>query len=46
VSRPYPVLLELDGAPVLVVGGGVVAARRAAALVEAGGRPVVIARTP
>jgi siroheme synthase-like protein len=43
VSRPYPVLLELDGAPVLVVGGGVVAARRTAALVEAGARPVVIA---
>jgi siroheme synthase-like protein len=43
VSRPYPVLLELDGAPVLVVGGGTVAARRTAALVEAGARPVVIA---
>jgi siroheme synthase-like protein len=43
VSRPYPVLLELEGAPVLVVGGGAVAARRTAALVEAGARPVVIA---
>jgi siroheme synthase-like protein len=42
VSRPYPVLLELDGTPVLVVGGGVIAARRTAALVEAGARPVVI----
>lgn len=43
MSHLFPVLLDLRGASVLVVGGGMVAARRVAALVEAGARPVVVA---
>jgi siroheme synthase (precorrin-2 oxidase/ferrochelatase) len=32
----YPVMLDLRGRPVVVVGAGAVAARKIAALVEAG----------
>ena len=39
----YPLLLDLDGRPVLVVGGGRVAARRAADLVAAGAAVTVVA---
>jgi precorrin-2 dehydrogenase/sirohydrochlorin ferrochelatase len=43
VSGLYPVLLDLRRVRVLVVGGGAVATRKAEGLVEAGGRPTVIA---
>jgi len=39
----YPLFLDLDAVPVLVVGGGRVAARKVAGLLEAGGRPTVVA---
>lgn len=39
----YPVLLDLTGRRVLVVGGGAVGARRAAALADAGARVEVVA---
>jgi siroheme synthase-like protein len=39
----YPVVLELSGLRPLVVGGGQVAARKLRSLVEAGGRPAVLA---
>ena len=39
----YPVMLDLTGADVLVVGGGAVAARKVAGLVEAGARVTVVA---
>lgn len=41
----YPVMLDLTGADVLVVGGGVVAARKVAGLVEAGAVVTVVAPT-
>ena len=41
----YPVVLDLDGRPCLVVGGGPVAARRVEGLVAAGGRVTVVAVT-
>jgi len=41
----YPVVLDLDGRPCLVVGGGPVAARRVDGLVAAGGRVTVVALT-
>jgi uroporphyrin-III C-methyltransferase/precorrin-2 dehydrogenase/sirohydrochlorin ferrochelatase len=44
VSTPsYPVVLDLTGRRVLVVGGGPVAARRASSAVAAGGRVEVVA---
>jgi precorrin-2 dehydrogenase/sirohydrochlorin ferrochelatase len=43
VSAPYPVLLDLRRVRVLVVGGGAVATRKVEGLVEAGGRPDVVA---
>ena len=39
----YPLLLDLAGKPVVVVGGGAVAARRVAGLVAAGADVVVVA---
>jgi uroporphyrin-III C-methyltransferase/precorrin-2 dehydrogenase/sirohydrochlorin ferrochelatase len=39
----YPLLLRLEGKPVLVVGAGPVAARRAAAMVTAGAEVLVVA---
>lgn len=39
----FPVVLDLDGVPVLVVGGGVIASRKAAQLAEAGARLTVVA---
>jgi uroporphyrin-III C-methyltransferase/precorrin-2 dehydrogenase/sirohydrochlorin ferrochelatase len=41
----YPLLLDLAGRRVLVVGGGAVAARRVSGLVEAGAQVVVVAPT-
>jgi uroporphyrin-III C-methyltransferase/precorrin-2 dehydrogenase/sirohydrochlorin ferrochelatase len=38
----YPLFLDLDGKPVLVVGGGPVALRRAEKLVESGARVTVV----
>ena len=35
MSFPYPVFLDLQGVPVLVVGGGVIAFRKATALANA-----------
>ena len=43
MSAGYPVLLDPGRLRVLVVGGGAVAARKVAGLLEAGGRPEVIA---
>ena len=43
MNRYYPIFLDLQGRPAVVVGGGRVAARKAAALVEAGARVRVIA---
>ena len=40
----YPVMLDLVGADVLVVGGGAVATRKVAGLVEAGARVTVVAQ--
>ena len=45
MSFGYPVMLDLAGADVLVVGGGAVAARKVAGLVQAGARVTVIAPT-
>jgi siroheme synthase-like protein len=42
-SRPYPVVLLLEGREVLVVGGGAVAADKVAGLVVAGARVHVVA---
>jgi siroheme synthase-like protein len=39
----YPVVLDVDGVPVLVVGGGRVAARKAAGLAAAGAHVTVVA---
>lgn len=39
----YPVMLDVARVRVLIVGGGAVAARKAAGVVEAGGRPEVVA---
>ena len=43
VNPSYPLLLRLEGKPVLVVGAGAVAARRANAMVEAGADVLVVA---
>jgi precorrin-2 dehydrogenase/sirohydrochlorin ferrochelatase len=43
VPFPYPVFLDLQGVPVLLVGGGVVAFRKAAGLAEAGAIITVVA---
>jgi siroheme synthase-like protein len=43
-ARPYPVVLLLEGKPVLVVGGGRVAEGKVAGLVAAGARVHVVAR--
>ncbi|MBV9774773.1 MAG: bifunctional precorrin-2 dehydrogenase/sirohydrochlorin ferrochelatase [Gemmatimonadetes bacterium] len=43
MSGLYPVLLDLRRCRVLVVGGGAVAARKVAGVVEAGGRPTIVA---
>ena len=42
VMAKYPILLELGGRRVVVVGGGAVAARKAQALLDAGARLVVV----
>jgi uroporphyrin-III C-methyltransferase/precorrin-2 dehydrogenase/sirohydrochlorin ferrochelatase len=42
-TTQYPINLNLDGSPCLVVGGGTVASRRAAELVRAGARVTVVA---
>ena len=42
-AYPYPVNLDLDGRPVLVVGGGRVAAAKATGLADAGARVTVVA---
>lgn len=42
---PYPVMLDLAGRSVLVVGGGGVAARKAGAVLDAGARLRVVAPT-
>jgi siroheme synthase-like protein len=39
----YPIVLDLTGVPVLVVGGGQIAARKASGLLEAGARLTVVA---
>ena len=41
----FPVMLDLEGRPCLVVGGGAVAARKIAALLEAGARVTVVSPT-
>ncbi len=43
MAERYPLLLDLEGRPVLVVGGGPVAARKVAGLLEAGARVTVVA---
>ena len=42
-SFPYPVFLDLQDVPVLVVGAGPIAARKVAGLVAAGARVRVVA---
>src|SRR5262245_28266660 len=42
--RFFPLFLDLEGAPVLVVGGGPVATRKVRLLLKFGGRPRVVAR--
>ena len=42
-SFPYPVNLELEGKPCLIVGGGNVALRRVRTLIDTGAKIVVIA---
>lgn len=39
----YPILVKLEELSILVVGGGQIATRKVQGLIEAGGRPVVIA---
>ena len=39
----YPIFLNLENAPVLIVGGGSVAVRKAASLLEAGAKVTVVA---
>ena len=39
----YPVMLDLNDVPVLLVGGGVIASRKAAQLLDAGARLTVVA---
>jgi precorrin-2 dehydrogenase/sirohydrochlorin ferrochelatase len=39
----YPVMLDVSRLPATIVGGGAVATRKAAGLVEAGGRPEIVA---
>ncbi len=41
----YPIVLELEGRPCLVVGGGAVAERKVEALLEAGARVTVVSPT-
>jgi len=43
MAFPYPVFLDLQGVPVLVVGGGVIAFRKASALAQAGALITVVA---
>ncbi|HEX6038459.1 bifunctional precorrin-2 dehydrogenase/sirohydrochlorin ferrochelatase [Longimicrobium sp.] len=43
MSAAYPVMMDVRRLRVLVVGGGAVATRKVAGLVEAGGRPEVVA---
>lgn len=43
MSAAYPVMLDVRRLRVLVVGGGAVATRKVAGLVEAGGRPEIVA---
>lgn len=43
-ARPYPVVLLLEGRPVLVVGGGAVAASKVEGLLAAGAEVHVVAR--
>jgi siroheme synthase-like protein len=42
-KRYYPIFLDLEGKPVVVVGGGKVGLRKAKGLVEAGARVTVVA---
>ncbi len=43
MTFPYPVFLDLQGVPVLVVGGGVIAFRKATGLADAGAVITVVA---
>jgi precorrin-2 dehydrogenase/sirohydrochlorin ferrochelatase len=43
VAFDYPIMLDLDGAPVLVVGGGRVAVRKIEGLLSAGAKVTVVA---
>ena len=43
MAERYPLFLDLEGRPVLVVGGGPVAARKVAGALEAGARVTVVA---
>lgn len=44
MPKYYPLLMNLEGEPALVVGGGAIGARKAATLVEYGARVVLVAR--
>lgn len=43
MAFPYPIFLDLQGVPVLVVGGGVIAFRKASGLAQAGAVITVVA---
>lgn len=43
IAQFYPVMLRLEGVPVLVVGGGAVGSRKALALLAAGAQVLVVA---
>lgn len=44
MTKYYPVMIDMEGRPALVVGGGPIAARKAAGLLDYGARVTVVAR--
>ncbi|MDK2971551.1 MAG: precorrin-2 dehydrogenase [Candidatus Sumerlaeota bacterium] len=44
MPKYYPVMMNIEGAPALVVGGGAIASRKAEGLLEYGARVTIVAR--